>query len=164
MVCWEDPFTLPSHLIMKDPKEYAEAWFGEILWHDCDGMGSWCRYCEIELNLILLEPAKNYPPVWRLVKVSKDGMQYWGPFLDLLVVNLWAPRGKAVRRSYETRKYFDHGHWSVLPTRCLGMFNIAVARMVKKFPFKLECKYPEPRGENCGLEIYQCAYKNKCPP
>eukprot|EP00434_Breviolum_minutum_P033738 symbB.v1.2.029856.t1/scaffold3312.1/size59238/1 len=90
----QDPFTLPSHLIMKDPKEYAEA----------------------------------------------------------------------VRRSYETRKYFDHGHWSVLPTRCLEMFNIAVARMVKKFPFKLECKFPEPRGENCGLEIYQCAYKNKCPP
>ncbi|CAE7424008.1 tdrd9 [Symbiodinium necroappetens] len=38
----QDPFTLPSHLIMKDPKEYAEA----------------------------------------------------------------------VRRSYESRKYFDHGHWS----------------------------------------------------
>lgn len=31
---------------------------------------------------------------------------------------------QAVRRSYETRKYFDHGHWSVMPTLCLGMSNI----------------------------------------
>ncbi|CAK8993190.1 ATP-dependent RNA helicase TDRD9 (Tudor domain-containing protein 9) [Durusdinium trenchii] len=67
-----DPFTLPSHLIMKDPKEYAEA-FSLTL-----ASLSECMLCMALTRGIFSGHLKN-----------------------------------AVRRSYETRRYFDHGHWQM---------------------------------------------------